>query len=223
MIRQGLTISGVCAAVAAALSAWAWTQLPAGAQMPVHFDALGRPDGWGPKWLGLGLMPAIILGLGLFLAAVSAMDPRAANLRRAPHLMLTGWAGGSVLLLLIHGVAVWTALGAADAPAPNMARIATIFMSLLFAALGNVMGKTRPNHVAGVRTAWTLSSDWTWEKTHRFAGRLTVAAGLLAALWAALAPLALALPGFLAAVLGAALASVAYSYFAWRVAPDRKR
>src|SRR5206468_8694160 len=51
----------------------------------------------------------------------------------------------------------------------------------IFALLGNVMGQTRKNFWVGVRTPWTLASDTVWIKTHRLAGWLWVAFGLLGA------------------------------------------
>ena len=88
--------------------------------------------------------------------------------------------------------------------------------------IGNYLPKTRPSFMFGVRTPWTLSSDFAWEKTHRFAGRLFMAAGALGlagaflfdGIWLALQLSAL--------VIAAALASVVYSYFAWKSAGDRE-
>jgi uncharacterized membrane protein len=48
---------------------------------------------------------------------------------------------------------------------------------LFFGLLGNVLGKVRKNFWVGVRTPWTLASDVVWERTHRLAAWLFVAAG----------------------------------------------
>jgi len=54
-----------------------------------------------------------------------------------------------------------------------------IGIGLVFLAIGNLLPRARPNWFVGIRTPWTLSSDRVWEKTHRFGGRVFVAAGIL--------------------------------------------
>lgn len=219
MIRKGLTATGLCFLVAALAGAWGWMQTPPGVQIPVHFDAMGRADAWGPQWLGFGIMPASILFIGALMAALPGLDPRGENLRRSPHLYLAAWIGVSILLTLAHLHIVWTAVrGSAEADI----RPVLAGLGVLFAVTGNYLGKARPNFFAGIRTPWTLSSDIAWERTHRFAGRLFVGAGLAIVVWSFAAPLAWALPGFLVLILGAALIPAVYSYFAWRDAPDRR-
>lgn len=223
MIRNGWKATAICFLIAAAIGAWGWMRIPAGAQIPVHFDAMGRADAWGPKWAGFALTPLLILGLGALMTAAAALDPRAENLRRQPQLYLAGWIGVSVLLTAVHGFTTWTAVAAgAGTEAPNIGRVVAALLGALFVVLGNFMGKARPNFMAGVRTPWTLSSNLAWEKTHRFAGRLFVAAGLAGAIWAFAAPMALVFPGVIVMATGPALIAAAYSYFVWRDAPDKR-
>jgi uncharacterized membrane protein len=59
----------------------------------------------------------------------------------------------------------------------NRALISGMF--LFIALLGNMMGKIRRNFWIGVKTPWTLASDRVWDATHRLAGRLMVAAGII--------------------------------------------
>ena len=51
-------------------------------------------------------------------------------------------------------------------------------MLLIYAALGNVLGKVKRNFYVGIKTPWTLASDTVWNKTHRLAAWLMVASGL---------------------------------------------
>jgi len=50
---------------------------------------------------------------------------------------------------------------------------------MLFAVMGNVMGKVRRNFFIGIKTPWTLASERVWNATHRFAAKTFVAGGLL--------------------------------------------
>ena len=102
----------------------------------------------------------------------------------------------------------------------NINTMVGMALGLLFVVLGNVMGKIRPNWFVGVRTPWTLSSKKSWTKTHRLAGWLFIAMGLLAAAWGLLQSawmfgLMLAFDG------GCVLAIVVYSYLVYRNDPLR--
>ena len=91
----------------------------------------------------------------------------------------------------------------------------------LFVLLGNYLGKSHPNWFAGVRTPWTLSSDYAWEKTHRWAGRLFVLTGFgTLAAWLTTDERTTILV-MIVAITITALASVALSYFFWRNDPER--
>ena len=53
--------------------------------------------------------------------------------------------------------------------------------------IGNQLGKSRSMYLIGLRTPWTLASEEVWIKTHRLAGKLMIAGGLIAIAAAALA------------------------------------
>lgn len=50
---------------------------------------------------------------------------------------------------------------------------------LIFALLGNVMGKVRRNFYIGIRTPWALANERVWNATHRFAVKTFVAIGAI--------------------------------------------
>ena len=45
------------------LGLWAWGQLPPGTRVPMHFNARGEVDGWGPPGVALLLLPGLAAGL----------------------------------------------------------------------------------------------------------------------------------------------------------------
>ncbi|MDX1444523.1 MAG: SdpI family protein, partial [Gammaproteobacteria bacterium] len=61
----------------------------------------------------------------------------------------------------------------------DMTMLVLLGMGGLFIVLGNFLGKTRKNFFIGIRTPWTLASDEVWIRTHRLAGWLFVAVGIL--------------------------------------------
>ncbi len=54
-----------------------------------------------------------------------------------------------------------------------------ILVGAMFIVVGNYLGKIRSNFLTGIRTPWTLSSELSWEKTNRLAGKLFVTAGIV--------------------------------------------
>lgn len=63
-----------------------------------------------------------------------------------------------------------------------------ILLGAMWLALAAILPRTRRNPIIGIRTAWTLSSDENWARTHRIAsysflvgGLLSLAAGFIGA------------------------------------------
>jgi uncharacterized membrane protein len=85
---------------------------------------------------------------------------------------------------------------------------------VLFAAMGNLLGKVRRNFFIGIRTPWTLASERVWNATHRFAAKTFVATGLIG--------LALSIgnllrgPLFALLILAGALSPVLYSLIVYK-------
>ena len=90
---------------------------------------------------------------------------------------------------------------------------------LLFLAVGNYMPKIRQNRTMGVRVKWTLASEANWNATHRFAGKVWVAAGLLCMI-SALLPLEMMLVVFIASIVLAAVVPSVYSYRYYKQHPQ---
>lgn len=222
MIRKGLLLSLVPLFLIAAMSLWGYSAAGPEARFPMHWGLDGQPDRYGGRSEAFLWLPALAFGLTIFFAVVPTLDPRGTNLRRSQPIFLTAWLGTLGLLTLVQTGFTFIALGVwDDGPQSPFHRLVAGSVSLLIILIGNVLGKARPNWFVGVRTPWTLSSDLTWERTHRLAGRLFVLVGL-AGLGAALVlPIAAAMPIMLIGLIAAALFSSGYSYLVWRTAPDK--
>ena len=88
----------------------------------------------------------------------------------------------------------------------------------MFIVLGNYLGKIRRNYMFGVRTPWTLASELSWNKTHRFAGKLFVVTGLivlLAGLWNP----AWAIYAMIGCIIITLALTMVYSYWVWKHDP----
>lgn len=84
-------------------------------------------------------------------------------------------------------------------------------LGLMFIVLGNYMPKARQNNTFGIKIKWTLTNEENWNATHRFAGKLWVALGVLMLLLTFLPEMAFIIL-FVVATLVAVIASIVYSY-----------
>jgi uncharacterized membrane protein len=202
-----------------AVSAWAWPQIPDGAQVPIHWGIDGRANGWAPKWQGLLLLPAMTGGIALVLAFAPRVDPRSGNIPRSATAYWAIAVAALVLMAVIHVAAVLAATGRSV----NIGLIVSLAVGGLFVVVGNFLGKTRSSWIFGIRTPWTLSSELAWTRTHRLGGYLFMLLGVAVIAAALLAPGGV--PAFL--LLGGVVVLVpllfAYSYLVWRDDPERQR
>ena len=79
-----------------------------------------------------------------------------------------------LLLAAIHGAALYAALHTGT----SVSNVVVATVCLLIIVVGNYLGKTRSMFLAGVRTPWTLTSEYSWQRTHSLAGKLFIAAGV---------------------------------------------
>jgi len=154
-------------------------QQPAGATVPIHFGFDGTPNGWAPAWIGLMLVPGLTSLVWIALRRLSQTDPRAGNLQRSARAVGSIWISIVLTLTLGQGFILSHTINA-PFPTPLLQHLAPGFLiGSLLIGIGNVFGKLRSNHLIGIRSPWTLSSDRVWDQTHRFAGRSFVLGGAL--------------------------------------------
>lgn len=156
-----------------AAAALAWQNAPE--RIPVHWNIHSEVDRYGGKVEGLLAIPLLALGIYALLAIVPRFDPGRRNyqsfakaynvIRIATTCFLA--ALYTVILLVTFGYRV------------DMNTVILLMMGVLFIVLGNYLPKLRPNWFAGIRTPWTLSSQLSWDKTHRLAGWLFLLMGAL--------------------------------------------
>ncbi len=217
MTRSILIATGIATLLMLAVSGWAWGQVPADAQVAIHWGPSGEADGFASKEVGLLLVPALALGVGALLAFIPGIDPRRTNiLRSQPAYRAIAYAV-LALLLALHAAAVVTATGR-DV---DMARVVAIGVGLLFVIIGNYLGKTRSSWFFGIRTPWTLTSERSWTLTHRLGGYLFAAYGAVMVLLGALNP-AWLLPVLIPGLIVVVAVPVAYSYLVWREDNNRQ-
>ncbi len=220
MIRKGLVYALPPFALMLALSIWGWLGTAPDAPIPVHFGLDGAPDRLGGKLEGFVLLPAMTLFICALFSLMPLIDPRGENIRRSEPAVLTVWSGVIWVLAAAQALITLTALErieSAQTPGP----FTGFACAMLLAVLGNVLSKTRPNWLIGIRTPWTLSSDKSWDVTHRWGGRLMMGGGAISAVSFLLTPPTVAFTVLGVTVTTLAGVSVGLSYWVWKNDPDR--
>jgi uncharacterized membrane protein len=179
--------------------------------VPIHWDAQGHANGWGPKWSLFLYGPGLMLFMVLMFSALPWLSPKKFEVDsfRATYLyimiILVAMMAYCNLLILL------AALGSLGGIVLDVTRAVEGGVCLLIALLGNVLGKVRRNFFVGIRTPWTIANERVWNATHRLAARTFFAGGLLGLLAVILgAPFWLPITAILIAALGPAVYSLVF-------------
>jgi len=175
--------------------------------VPVHFNAAGEADDFGPKWINAFLLPGIALSTYLFLLIIPAIDPK----KRIENTQKPIAAIRIVISLFLIGVYVMVMMKTFDIEA-DIGQFILVSVGVLIAITGNYMNSIKPNYFIGLRTPWTLEDPEVWKKTHRFASRLWIIGGLFMAITAFIPTLKGSLYVIVGSVILLAIIPLIYSY-----------
>lgn len=150
-------------------------------EIPIHWGPDGQVDGWLEKPWGALVLPLLTLVTTLLLIFAPVLIPGGFNAASPPRFYPIVVAVLAGFLVFVTGVQLLVATGAPL----NLQRLVVGAAGGLLAVTGNYLGKVPRNHLIGIRTPWTLSSEFVWERTHRFAGPVFVLCGVVLLLYAA--------------------------------------
>ena len=181
-----------------------WHQLPE--QIPVHFNSEGVADSYQSKLWGVTFIYLVIFACHWFAAIITSVDPRRRNISsKIYRLVLWICPVISVFVgVMIYGTALnW--------PWVNINFMANLLLGVIFIVIGNYLPKCRQNYTVGIKVPWTLASEANWDATHRMAGKLWVAGGVLILLLA-IQPWIPAFPISLVLILAVTFIPMIYSF-----------
>ena len=182
------------------LTIFLYNKLPA--QVPIHFDVNGQPDGFASKAVAGFLLPCGFALLNLFTCFMLLADPKRGNANVIIR-SVSIWTV-PVLSLILVPVSLFKSIGY-DIP---ITRIIMAILGLLFLIIGNYLPKSRQSYTIGVRVPWTLDNEENWYKTHRFAGVIWVIGGFIVIINAFIGSLYI----MLSVILLISLLPIIYSY-----------
>ncbi len=155
-----------------------WDQLPE--KIAVHFDLQGNPDRYGSKnellttCIVLILMNVIVY---LVLTNIYRIDPKKYASENKNRLHSIAFAVAAFLAAVLWLV-IYSSMQGKIKFSTGL-----IFsgVGILLAVVGNYLPNMKPNYFAGLRLPWALESEENWRRTHRLAGKLFFAGGILLA------------------------------------------
>lgn len=148
-----------------------WTRLPE--RMPIHWNAAGELDGWTGKAFAVFAIPGFLAAIHLFCVLCTSLDPKVKG-QTKKVLGMVFWIC-PVMSVLAGALTYSAALGAEV----SVELVVPCFVGLLFVIFGNYLPKCRRNYTIGIKVMWALEDEANWNATHRFAGKVWVAGGVL--------------------------------------------
>jgi uncharacterized membrane protein len=212
-MRKWIPILLIVAAVAA--SVLYYPKLPE--TMTTHWSVSGEPNGFSSRLWGAWILPVIMAAVWLIMRAIPHIDPRKANYEK-----FSGMYDALVILILAFMLAMHIVLLMVATGAPiRMERVVMPSVGVFIAIMGVLIPRAHPNWFVGIRTPWTLTSDLSWERTHKIGGTLFVILGVLMVASSFMAP-ETAIWILVAAALGIVVFLFAYSYQVWKGDPLKR-
>ncbi|MGD9142670.1 MAG: SdpI family protein [Dehalococcoidia bacterium] len=197
------------------LAVIAWPDAPD--RIPIHWGLSGEPDNYAGKVWGLFGPPVIAAGIYTLFFIMPRIDPRKRNYERfwSKYLIIR-----TVIITVLAAIHVVTFLWAIGTEV-NMNIMVPMIIGFLLVLIGNYLGKLRSTWFVGIRSPWTLSSEESWNKTHRLGGWVFVIFGLALVI---VAPFQEKWAFYAWGITGAAalVFLYAYSYFVWKKDPDAR-
>lgn len=200
--------------VAVIVSIAVYPQLPD--RVPTHWNTAGEVNGWSSRFWGAWMLPLVMATVWFIMRAIPHIDPRKANYEKFAGMY--DWLVILVIafMLVMHVVIIMSAMG-------SQVPIHAVVMpsvGIFIAIIGLLLPKVHPNWFVGIRTPWTLTSDLSWERTHKIGGVLFVILGLLMVATTILDPTT-AIWILIIAGVAITLFLFVYSYRAWKEDPSK--
>ncbi len=167
--KKTLILTSVITLLPILVGLYFWKQLPD--RMATHFGTNNVADGFTGKAFAVFGMPLILLAVQWFAAVVTSNDPKKQNI--SPKLF-------TLVLWIIPAVSLFTAFltySYSLGYRMDIGLVCMLLLSVLLIVIGNYMPKARQSYTVGIRLPWTLANEENWNRTHRLAGWLWIAAG----------------------------------------------
>lgn len=175
-----------------------------------HWDSKGEVDGYMSKNWGILLLPVIMIILYFLLIIIPKIDPLKKNIYSFKEdfdsfiLVIILFFAYIHILTIVYNTGIYFNLSKWILPA----------LGILIYKTGIMITRSKRNWFIGIRTPWTLSSDYVWDRTHEVSGNLFKISGIIIILSIFIFKYSFII--MLASILFSAMFSVVYSYYIFK-------
>ena len=205
--KKQLIISSIVILLPILVGLILWDQLPE--SFATHWGIDGQADGFSSKGFAIFFLPLFLVAMQCFCVWITDLTNK--GNQQSPKVMNLIFCIMPVLSLIANGLVYAIALGKVW----DMNAIMPILLGALFVLIGNYLPKCTQNTTMGIKVTWTLNNEENWNATHRFAGKLWVAAGF-ASILSAFLPMKIGYPIMFVALIGSGAGATLYSYLYYR-------
>lgn len=179
-------------------------------RIPSHWNSQGEVDSFSGKTFSVLFFPGLALAVYLLMTFLPKLDPLKKNYAKFTN----SYYWFRTVMVTFFVLLYFYTIGAAMGVELNINNVILPTLAIVFVFIGLFLPRIKKNYFVGIRTPWTLHSEEVWNRTHRFSGRLFFIAGLVALSGLFFSDYAFQI--FIAAILSAAVISIAASYFIYR-------
>ncbi len=186
-----------------------WQSLPSA--VPIHWNTKEEVDGYGSKailFLIILLFPCLVY---IILQIVPTIDLKAKLSKMGSKLQHLKFLLTTLMSLLamciLYSVKTQTLVSQ---------NTFIIVIGIMYFILGNYFKTIPPNYFIGIRTPWALENETNWKETHKVAGKLWFAGGLLIVIFSLLLSSQLTFVVFISFTIILAIVPFIYSYLFYK-------
>ncbi len=153
------------------VGAFTWDILPE--QIATHWGTDGMADDWSSRAFAVFGLPMLLLVIHWICIIITAADHKRREQNKKAYNMVLFIM--PFISCFTNGIMYATAFGLEF----NMFSLVFGLLGIMFVIIGNYMPKIKQNHTLGIKISWTLESEENWNATHRLAGKLWFAVGII--------------------------------------------
>ena len=192
-----------------AIGFYFYPQLPA--KIATHWNSKGNVNGYMPKAMGLFFLPVIVVGVSILFLIIPKIDPLKSNIKKFIKAYYSFVIVFIAFMMFVYIQMISWNLGFKVNPISFIG----IPVGLLYIAIAYLIKSAKRNWFVGIRTPWTLSSDYVWEKTHALGSKLFIVAGIFSIAGVFFIDYTYAILFIIAPIVAFSLFLVFYSYFVY--------
>jgi len=174
-MNKKIWISIVIIVLQIILAFYIGSHISADAKVPSHWNIRGEIDGYTSKWTAIILFPGINVLILVLLLILPVISVRYRNTPERFSRLIPSLS--NILIFFFAVIHIYTLLLGAQLITTNGSFL-YYAIGLMLILLGNIFPKMPSNFFMGIRTPWTLSSEYVWRKTHKVGGVCFVLGGL---------------------------------------------